>query len=77
MADCDNCGACCREQDSPPGYVAILAGIDWPDQDDVERVRMMPVELRDELRHYMDGRHTDGAPCLWHDAERRTCRHYE
>lgn len=79
MTICDSCGACCREQESPPGYVAILAGIDWPDQDDVGRVRSMPVELRAELRRYMldDCRHDRSPACLWYDAETRRCRHYE
>lgn len=79
METCDNCGACCREQESPPGYVAILCGMDWPDSDDVERVRSMPVELRAGLRQCMldDCRHEHSPACLWYDHERRACRNYD
>ena len=76
---CDACGACCREQESPPGYVAILAGIDWPEPADIERVQAMPESIRVELRAYAAAGcvHDESPACLWYDATAGRCRHYE
>ena len=50
-ANCDDCGACCMEQTSPPGYAWLLARSSgqsaWrPDPADVARVGALPEEPR-------------------------------
>ncbi|MBK7363100.1 MAG: YkgJ family cysteine cluster protein [Micavibrio sp.] len=80
VANCSGCGACCREQESPPGYIYIAAGAeDWPDEDDVRRVREMPEELRGELRQYIvaDCQHERSPECLWYDPVTMQCKHHE
>jgi hypothetical protein len=55
LTKCDNCGACCFEQGSPPGYLLLLSEGDhstWPDQEDLERVKSLPSEARRRLTTY-------------------------
>lgn len=56
----------------PPGYLepALLLAL--------------PPALRDELAAHLDEehatgwtRHERGLPCLWYDADTRSCQHYE
>ena len=72
----EGCGACCNQQSSPPGYVAVVAGA-WRDQDDIERVRNLPEQARVELDAYMQTEMKDGQPCIWLDLDTRRCRFYE
>jgi Fe-S-cluster containining protein len=52
-------------------------------EEDRQRWRDMPPQLRDELKAYYDGllagtgEDRGGRPCLWLDMETRRCRHYE
>lgn len=75
IRSCDDCGACCTEQEQLPlvliGERFRLPGVaplpDW-----------LATELRAELERFQrDGWPTPGGPCLWYDPETRRCRHYE
>lgn len=83
IENCNGCGACCREQESPPGYMAILLQRFEHDHDDpdVIRARSLPLELKRELMEYADlliaGKpHPNGGVCLWFDEDTHKCRHY-
>lgn len=85
IESCEGCGACCREQCSPPGYVMMLAhGTGgYPDPEDIERFKNLPeevmatiVEHLEKLRSGERGRNGD-TPCIWFDKQKRQCRHYE
>lgn len=84
ISDCGSCGACCLEQGSPPGYLWLLQ-LDnhsaWPDQEDVERVKSLPVEAMRYLRTYenalLNGAVNGDGPCCWYDPKTRGCRFYE
>ena len=80
--NCTDCGVCCMEQGSPPGYVYIHnGGVDWPDEEDVERFNQLPTKARVEIKKYADRLksqppRSDG-PCIWLDRESKQCRYYE
>ena len=84
IQSCDGCGACCREQESPPMYLFILSGnfeVDENDEDTI-RARALPDDLKRELLEYGErirtGQpHPRGGICLWFDEITRKCRHYE
>lgn len=75
VTSCEGCGACCTEQAALPIH---LVG---------EKFRLEPVsplpeslkaELRDAVERFLrDGFPPDGSPCIWYDAEKRQCKHYE
>lgn len=82
VQSCDDCGACCMEQGSPPMYLAYLLGT-CPDDgtDDYKRVCGMPVVLKKELLQYAERLarglpSTDGV-CIWFDPGTRRCKHHE
>lgn len=82
IGSCEGCGACCREQYSPPGYVALLSGVGWPDEEDAARFAALPEEARRSLEEYLanrirGGRHIDEPACIWLDLETKACRFYE
>lgn len=83
VATCDGCSACCREQESPPGYVAMIArGVSaWPDIRDRIRFERMPEALKEQLRRYiadlLAGKPRSDEACIWLDRENNRCRHYE
>lgn len=56
IENCNDCGACCREQCSPPGYVAILLrGSEfWPIASDVARFNALPADALESLKRYAD-----------------------
>ena len=71
------------EQESPPGYVMIMAH-NYGDLRDKDRWARMPEELRQQLREYGDNLRAKKRPphpthpvCLWLDRENNRCRHYE
>lgn len=80
--DCDNCGACCFEQGSPPGYLVIMSGSAWAPVD-VRRFAKVPAEAKAEIEAYrkaliagtVEG-NGDG-PCCWLDRSTNRCRWYE
>lgn len=84
---CDNCGACCRGQESPPGYLLLLhfePDLDRLDDPDVVRLREMPGEARREIEDYIERLRRGEMPyhaiwpaCLWYDPNRRSCRWHE
>lgn len=83
---CNDCGACCREQDSPPGYVMLLSSPNLLDDEslqneDVERFRNLPAAALAELRAYMHelltGNLESDQPCIWLDLNSMQCRYYE
>ena len=86
LESCSGCGACCLEQESPPMYIAYLAGgapADAPDSfGDAERVNSLPDHLRLELLAYIEhlrsGKsHPRDGCCIWFDEKTRGCRNYE
>jgi Fe-S-cluster containining protein len=80
IESCDGCGVCCLEQNSPPGYGAVICA-SWGDEEDNERVRNMSPEARAVLDEYLERlkRHevNDGVPCCWYDKETKGCRFYD
>ncbi len=85
---CEGCGVCCLEQQSPPGYLAILVcierglSLDGTPQDDVRRFKELPTPLATELRVYLDmirdgAPHPDNDICLWFNEDTRQCDHYD
>ena len=86
VESCDDCGACCREQESPPGYVMLLASPDMMDapgpfKADVERLQSLPAAALAELREYMvrllNGAEQDDPACIWLDSATMQCRYHE
>ena len=85
IQSCDGCGACCMEQSSPPGYVAILARpdedfADSPFSEDAERLRRMPMKIKATLLRYMHellkSSRRGETWCIWLDPMTRKCAHY-
>ena len=83
---CDHCGACCFEQGSPPGYIAMIVGgreyaTQWLTTEDIARYESMPAEARETLERYMAqqraGEVDPDGPCCWLDPETNRCRWYE
>lgn len=80
---CSGCGACCREMVTPPMYVALLINPAWlGDDEDSQRVRELPDDLRHELLDDFERRRIcDHAGrryvCLWFDEATKGCKHYE
>lgn len=84
ITTCEGCGACCLEQESPPGYIYALLAPDQFEADDPDllRVQALPAELRAELEQYIADRragqpHPRDGICLWYDEATKRCRHYE
>ncbi len=59
---CENCGACCSTQGTPP--------FSWTGDD-----RPPPDLVWDVKRH--GGRYDASLPCLWFDEKTKLCLHYE
>lgn len=77
--NCDDCGACCTGQAALPVHLV---------HDDKPEYRLpgckpLPPELRAELKATVERMlrdksfPPDGTPCIWYDAEKKQCRHYE
>jgi len=86
IESCDNCGACCFEQQSPPGYVMLLSQPDFADdpgpfEDDVERLLQLPEEAITELRSYLkqllSGNEPEDQACIWLNHETNQCRFHD
>lgn len=86
VQSCDGCGACCLEQESPPGYLWILIhGFDIdgnPNSEDVKRFNAMPPESLAEFHAYAQrmrdqGEHPNDSICIWFDEQKRQCKHYD
>ena len=84
IQSCSGCGACCREQESPPMYLYwLLQGTeDNRDDEDYQRVMDLPQQLKTELLAHSDrlvggGKHPRGGACLWFDESTGGCRHYD
>jgi Fe-S-cluster containining protein len=82
--NCDNCGVCCFEQGSPPGYLLLLDGRDhpdWPDQEDIERVKHLPPQARAHILRYKHklrhGKVSGDGPCCWLNQQTNRCRFYD
>lgn len=78
---CDGCGACCLQQESPPGYLIIALRDEAYDEEDRRRYEAMPEEARREIEKYAADLGEHGHPnnniCIWFDEETRKCRYYE
>jgi Fe-S-cluster containining protein len=75
ITNCDSCGACCTGQAALPVH---LVGTHFRS----EAVSPLPESLQAELRAAIetfqrDGWPADGTPCMWYDAEKKQCKHYE
>lgn len=86
ILNCKDCGACCFEQGSPPGYGYLLAANEhgreqWPDQTDLERIRNLPADALQAIKDYwraMQADELDGdGPCCWLDQTTMRCRWYD
>lgn len=84
IGNCDGCGACCKEQVAPPGYLAIIHGgpDSWPDQEDIDRVANLPEGARASLEQYLanrilGSRSIQWPACIWLDPESLQCRWYD
>jgi Fe-S-cluster containining protein len=82
IESCEGCGACCMTQESPPGYLMILAlGEDYAASDaELERFRSLPSPVMEEMKSYgarikagLD--HPNNGVCIWFDEGTRKCRH--
>jgi uncharacterized protein len=86
ILNCDNCGACCFEQGSPPGYLMFLDPVPpWAAEipaDDEDRLRFarLPAEAKAVLQLYAEailaGIADGDGPCVWLDEETNRCRWY-
>lgn len=83
--NCNNCGACCEEQESPPGYLLCLDRNYKPTTSDakfdLETFQIMPEEARESIRLYAHALRNglldpDDSACIWLDENKR-CRWYE
>ena len=87
---CGDCGLCCTEIGTPPGFAAFFprsGGISDADRasDDYGHLMSAPVAARIELLHYYaavdrgetEDRSAYAVPCLWYDPVAKACRHYE
>lgn len=85
---CDDCGACCFEQGSPPGYELFVvdpapAWVSEIPADDPDRLRAaaLPPEARKAIRLYhaslTAGKGDGDRPCCWLDLATNRCRWYE
>jgi uncharacterized protein len=77
ITSCEGCGACCQVVTLPP----FRCGFD-EHEDAWERLKWDCPELCAELLAReralkMDGAPLFGSPCLWYDAARCACMHYE
>ena len=85
VLSCDNCGACCETQCSPPGYVLLLTNphlrVSWPEPMDVYRLGSLPeparISLIERAALIAGGRFHDAVPCCWLDTETKKCKWYE
>jgi Fe-S-cluster containining protein len=89
-AQCQDCGQCCSEIGTPPGFAAFFpaAGHEMPEErkrwPDYEYLMAAPREVRDELAAYyaavdrgeVEDRSGYAVECLWFDTVNRTCKHY-
>lgn len=72
VTNCDDCGACCTEQEAlPVGW--YLGNLGDPNS--------LPPELLAELKamadEFMKTGWPNGTACVWYDAETKRCKHYE
>lgn len=81
---CEGCGACCREQESPPMYLyALTQPSHFREKcEDFHRAHNLPQELKDELLEYGEGLssgepHPNAGACIWFDRRTRKCKHYD
>jgi len=75
IENCNDCGACCREQGGLPisYYIGILKG-----RDNHKPPPALLAEMEATLAEWRRGFFPpDGSPCIWYDAETKRCKHYE
>lgn len=83
ILNCDNCGVCCMEQESPPGYLAMLTVPGYPASDaDMKRLAGMSDALLTELLEYLEyirehKTHPNNGICIWFDEVTKRCKHYD
>ena len=75
--DCTGCGACCERNGSPPLLLNSALGTS---EAHPYRFPGMPAALIAEIDDHFLGLHRGQeppGPCVWYDAARQRCRHYE
>lgn len=86
LENCDDCGACCMEQGSPPGYLMIVTGkYNVNDgsigEDDLSRFILTPYDAKRAIYDYLDDledeKKTGEEPCCWLDLKTKKCRWHE
>lgn len=82
--NCDGCGVCCLEQESPPGFaIIVMYGPQHAmHHEDVERFNSMPPDVREDYDAYVEhikagNPHPNNNVCIWFDEDTRQCKHYE
>jgi Fe-S-cluster containining protein len=75
---CDDCGACCQVVSRPP----FRRSFDEGGEDAWERLKwdrpdLLAAFLADELARDATGGPYYGTPCIWFDAPKGRCLHYE
>ena len=66
IQDCQDCGACCQRTPIPPF------------EPGEEAVRDVPESLLVPIRQRIEAdQHFDLIPCVWFDAQSKSCRHYD
>lgn len=80
---CDDCGACCMEQTTPPGFSAYAAGRPefWGDPDDYALYLSAPIEAKqlivDQVERLRNREFLGEVPCCWLDLSTMRCRFYD
>jgi len=78
IINCDDCGACCAEMNTPPGYSAVLFNPTfWPaEYGDHERVASLPLDAKQAILDKLDNPDADEV-CCWLDMQTLQCRWYD
>ena len=88
--ECRDCGRCCAEIGTPPGFAAFFPAEghavpdEWKEWPDYAHLMSAPAEVRAELAAYyaavdrgeVEDRSGYPCPCLWYDEAAKVCKNY-
>ena len=88
--ECRDCGRCCAEIGTPPGFAAFFPAEghavpdEWKEWPDYAHLMSAPAEGRAELAAYyaavdrgeVEDRSGYPCPCLWYDEAAKVCKNY-
>ena len=89
VLNCDDCGLCCSEQGTPPGFAVLFPppGVEpYPEvveSEDWNYFHSAPDEAKKIVSDYFTRRRAgevedrEGLPCLWYDEQTKRCKYYE